>query len=46
MRFQKIEALEILNELTSESELSEHDVQELADRSNERGRKRVEGESE
>lgn len=36
----------MLNELTSESELSERDVQELAERSNERGRKRVEEESE
>lgn len=42
---EKIEALEMMDELTSESELTEHDVQEIADRINERGRKRVEEES-
>ncbi|WP_049955176.1 hypothetical protein [Halostagnicola larsenii] len=42
---EKIEALEMMDELTSESELTERDVQEIADRINERGRKRVEEES-
>lgn len=39
---EKIEALEVMDELTSESELTESDVQELADKINESGRKRVE----
>ncbi|MFP8954928.1 hypothetical protein ACLI4Z_18515 [Natrialbaceae archaeon A-arb3/5] len=43
---EKIEALEMVDELTSESELTERDVQEIADEINERGRKRVEEESE
>ncbi|SDQ64876.1 hypothetical protein [Natronobacterium texcoconense] len=43
---EKIETLEMMDELTSESELTEHDVQEIADRINERGRKRIEEESE
>ena len=43
---EKIETLEMMDELTSESELSERDVQEIADRINERGRKRAEEESE
>jgi hypothetical protein len=42
---EKIEALEVMDELTSESELSESDVQEIADRINESGRKRVDEES-
>ncbi|QCC56706.1 hypothetical protein [Natronorubrum bangense] len=42
---EKIEALEMMDELTSESELTERDVQEIADTINERGRKRVEEES-
>ncbi|MDQ2052333.1 hypothetical protein RBH26_17825 [Natronolimnohabitans sp. A-GB9] len=42
---EKIETLEMMDELTSESELTERDVQEIADRINERGRKRVEEES-
>lgn len=43
---EKIEALEVMDELTGESELSERDVAEIADRINESGRKRVEEESE
>jgi len=43
---EKIEMLEMMDELTSESELTERDVQEIADRINERGRKRAEEESE
>ena len=42
---EKIEMLEMMDELTSESELSERDVQEIADKINERGRKRVDEES-
>ncbi|ELY39019.1 hypothetical protein GCM10009647_091710 [Streptomyces sanglieri] len=42
---EKIETLEMMDELTSESELTERDVQEIADTINERGRKRVEEES-
>lgn len=42
---EKIEALEMMDQLTSESELTESDVQEIADRINESGRKRVEEES-
>nr|WP_228434490.1 hypothetical protein [Natrarchaeobaculum aegyptiacum] len=42
---EKIEALEMMDELTSESELSGRDVQEIADKINERGRKRVDEES-
>jgi hypothetical protein len=38
---EKIEALEVMDELTSESELTESDVQEIADKINERGRERV-----
>jgi len=38
---EKIEALEVMNELTSESELSESDVRDIADKINENGRKRV-----
>lgn len=43
---EKIEGLEMLDELTSGSELTEHDVQEIADTINESGRKRVEEEQE
>jgi hypothetical protein len=42
---EKIEALEVMDELTSESELTERDVQEIADKINEGGRKRVDEES-
>jgi len=42
---EKIEALEVMDELTSESELTERDVQEIADKINESGRKRVDEES-
>jgi hypothetical protein len=42
---EKIEALEVMDELTSESELTERDVQEIADKINESGRERVDEES-
>jgi len=42
---EKIEALELMDELTSTSELTESDVQEIADKINERGRTRPEKES-
>ena len=42
---EKIEALEVMDELTSESDLTESDVQEIADKINESGRKRVDEES-
>ncbi len=42
---EKIEALEVMDELTSTSELTESDVQEIADKINERGRTRIEEES-
>lgn len=42
---EKIEALEVMAELTSESELTESDVQEIADKMNESGRKRIDKES-
>jgi len=42
---EKIEALELMDELTSESELTESDVTEIADRINESGRERVEEQS-
>ena len=42
---EKIKALEVMDELTSESELTESDVQEIADKINESGRKRVDEES-
>jgi len=41
----KIETLEVMDELTSESELTESDVQEIAQKINGRGRKRVDEES-
>jgi hypothetical protein len=42
---EKIEALEVMDELTGESDLTESDVQEIADKINESGRKRVDEES-
>jgi len=42
---EKIDALEVMDELTSESDLTESDVQEIADKINESGRKRVDEES-
>ena len=42
---EKIETLEVMDELTSESELTESDVQDIADKINESGRKRVDEES-
>ncbi|MDS0223167.1 hypothetical protein NDI54_17620 [Haloarcula sp. S1AR25-5A] len=42
---EKIEALEAMNELTGESNLTESDVQEIADKINESGRTRVDEES-
>jgi len=42
---EKIDALEVMDELTSMSELTESDVQEIADKINESGRRRVEEES-
>jgi len=42
---EKIEALEVMDELTSESELTESEVSEIADRINRSGRERVEEQS-
>jgi hypothetical protein len=42
---EKIEALEVMDELTSESELTEGDVQEIADKINESGRTHADEES-
>jgi hypothetical protein len=42
---EKIEALEVMDELTGESALTESDVQEIADKINESARKRVDEES-
>lgn len=42
---EKIEALEVMDELTTESELTESDVQDIAEKINESGRKRVDKES-
>jgi len=42
---EKIETLEVMDELTSESELTESDVQDIAQKINESGRKRVDEES-
>jgi hypothetical protein len=42
---EKIEALEVMDELTSESELTESDVQEITDKINKSGRKRVDEET-
>ena len=41
----KVETLELMDELTRESELTESDVQEIAEKINESGRKRVDEES-
>jgi len=38
---EKIDALEVMDELTSESELTESDVRDIADKINERGRERI-----
>ncbi|WP_435115128.1 hypothetical protein [Halolamina sp. C58] len=38
---EKIETLEVMDELTSDSELTESDVAEIADKINERGRERA-----
>jgi hypothetical protein len=38
---EKIETLEVMDELTSDSELTESDVAEIADKINKRGRERV-----
>jgi hypothetical protein len=43
---EKIEALEVMDELTSGSELTESDVVDIADKINESARERVEEESE
>jgi len=43
---EKIETLEVMDELTSGSELTESDVAEIADRINKRGRERVEEQSD
>ncbi|GAB3323204.1 hypothetical protein EI982_02485 [Haloplanus rallus] len=42
---EKIDALEVMDELTSESELTESDVRNIADKINERGRERIDEES-
>jgi hypothetical protein len=42
---EKIEAFEVMDELTGESELTERDVQKIADKINQSGRTRVDGES-
>ena len=42
---EKIETLEVMAELTNESDLTESDVQEIADKINESGRKRADEES-
>ena len=38
---EKIETLEVMDKLTSDSELTESDVAEIADKINKRGRERV-----
>ena len=38
---EKIETLEVMDELTSDSELTEEDISEIADKINERGREHV-----
>jgi hypothetical protein len=38
---EKVETLEVMEELTSESELTESDVQDIAQKINQRGRQRV-----
>ncbi|WP_380678818.1 hypothetical protein [Salinigranum sp. GCM10025319] len=42
---EKVDALEVMDELTSGSKLTERDVQEIADKINESGRKRVDEKS-
>ena len=42
---EKIEVLEVMDELTGESELTERDVRKIADLIDDRGRERVEEES-
>jgi len=42
---EKIETLEVMEELTSESELTESDVQEIAHKINESGRTHIDEES-
>ncbi|QSG04394.1 hypothetical protein [Halapricum desulfuricans] len=42
---EKVETLEVMNELTSESELTESDVQDIVTKINESGRKRVDEKS-
>jgi hypothetical protein len=42
---EKVDALEVMDELTSESELTESDVRDIADKINERGRERIDEES-
>ena len=42
---EKIEALEVMDQLTRESDLTESDVQDIAKKINESGRKRVDEES-
>jgi hypothetical protein len=42
---EKIETLELMDELTSGSELTESDVRDIAGKINERGRERVDEES-
>ncbi len=42
---EKVETLEVMDELTSESELTESDVQDIADKINESGRKHINEES-
>ena len=43
---EKVETLEVMDELTSESELTERDVADIADKINDSARERVEEESE
>ena len=43
---EKIETLEVMDELTSGSELTESDIADIADKINESARERVEEESE
>jgi hypothetical protein len=42
---EKIEVLEVMDELAGESDLTESDVQEIADKINESGRPRIDEES-
>ncbi|QSG02865.1 RHH/CopG DNA binding protein [Natranaeroarchaeum sulfidigenes] len=42
---EKVDTLEVMDELTSESDLTESDVQEIAQKINESGRKHVDEES-